>query len=249
MQFAWKDANVVLFKSTVSNGRVQVNRWRRRPATTATDAAQTRKVFGDQAIKELSIPEFIDMYNHFMGGVDQADQLRSYYNTQRVHNKSWKPLWHFLLNISLVNCYKLSSQSSPGHWPTRSAHKAFRLELIESLFNYLVRLAKQKKPPATMGDKDIHKVLAEEHGRGPVLLFRNHRGCAACIAAGKKSSNTKHPRKPLTELSINTIKKPRDSKDWKKPKRPPRTRNGCPLCKIPLCTKGTCWQEHLDQIP
>jgi hypothetical protein len=22
--------------------------------------------------------------------------------------------------------------------------------------------------------------------------------------------------------------------------RPPKTRNGCPLCKIPLCTKRTC---------
>ena len=77
--------------------------------------------------------------------------------------------------------------------------------------------------------------------RDTVLLFRNHRGCVAYIVASRKSSNTKHPRKPLIELLINTIKKPRDSKDWKRPKCLPMTRNGCPLYKIPLCMKGTCW--------
>ena len=114
------------------------------------------------------------------------------------------------------------------------------MKLIKSLFNYLIRLTKQKKPPATIGDKDIYKAPAKEHGRGPVLLFRNHRDYAACIAASRKSSNTKHPRKPFIELLINTIKKPRNSKDWKRPKRPLRTKNGCPLYKIPLYTKGTC---------
>ena len=45
--------------------------------------------------KELDIPEFIDQYNRDMNGVDNADQLRCYYSTQRVYFKSWEPLWHF----------------------------------------------------------------------------------------------------------------------------------------------------------
>jgi len=32
--------------------------------------------------KSLPIPVVIDDYNHFMGGVDIADQLRGYYGTQ-----------------------------------------------------------------------------------------------------------------------------------------------------------------------
>ena len=73
MQFAWKDSSVVLFMSTVSNGRDTVARLRRRPAKTATNARTTRAPFGDSHIKVLDIPEFIDMYNHYMNRVDISD--------------------------------------------------------------------------------------------------------------------------------------------------------------------------------
>ena len=107
MEFAWKDQNVVLFMSTVSNGQKTVKRLRRRPAKTATNARTSRAVFGEMTTKELDIPEFINMYNHYMNGVDNADQLLCYYSTQRVHLKSWKPLWHFLLDSTIVNSYLL----------------------------------------------------------------------------------------------------------------------------------------------
>ena len=48
------------------------------------------------------------MYNHHMNGVDRADQLRSYYTTQTKHNKTWKALWHFLLDTTTTNAYKLA---------------------------------------------------------------------------------------------------------------------------------------------
>lgn len=52
-----------------------------------------RKVFGEEKRKDLAIPTFIDDYNHFMGGVDIADQLRTYYSTQRIALCSWYPLF------------------------------------------------------------------------------------------------------------------------------------------------------------
>ncbi len=45
-------------------------RLRKRPKKTASNAAITRKSFGDQSIKILSILLFIDCYNQNMGGVD-----------------------------------------------------------------------------------------------------------------------------------------------------------------------------------
>ena len=69
--------------STVSSGIEIIERLRRRPAKTATNARTSRDIFGDEAIKKLLIPAFIDDYNYFMGAVDQADQLRSYYSTLR----------------------------------------------------------------------------------------------------------------------------------------------------------------------
>ena len=93
--------------STVSNPQDTVTRLRRRPAKTAINAHTSRTIFGEMSTKQLDIPAFIDMYNHYMNGVDNADQLRCYYFTQRVHYKNWKPLWHFLLNITIVNYYKI----------------------------------------------------------------------------------------------------------------------------------------------
>ena len=81
MQFGWKDQNVMLFMITISNGQKTVKRLRRRPAKTVTNTRTSRAIFGDQARKELSIFEFINMYNHYMNGIDNADQLRCYYNT------------------------------------------------------------------------------------------------------------------------------------------------------------------------
>jgi len=72
-ELAWKDADIVLFMTTVYNGKDFITRMRRRPTSTSTGARQTRKIFGDSYIKALPIPTFIDMYNHYMHGVDTAD--------------------------------------------------------------------------------------------------------------------------------------------------------------------------------
>ncbi|KAF2801251.1 uncharacterized protein BDZ99DRAFT_349403, partial [Mytilinidion resinicola] len=104
IEFAWKDATVVLFLSTIYDGTYIL---RKRPSTMSTGYRQTAKVFGDEARKELDIPDFIEEYNLFMCGVDVADQLRSYYNTERTYRKTWKPLFSFLLDTVVGNCYQL----------------------------------------------------------------------------------------------------------------------------------------------
>ena len=73
LQAAWKDAQVVLFASTVARLEEIIERERKRPAKTATNAKCTRLVFGDLAVKLLKIPVFIDLYNHYMNGVDRFD--------------------------------------------------------------------------------------------------------------------------------------------------------------------------------
>ena len=96
----------MLFMTTVSNGRDTKSRLRRRPTKTATNARTSRALFQGSETKELDIPEFIDTYNHFMNGVDVADQSRSYY-TQWTSFKTLKHLWHFLLDIAVTNAYKI----------------------------------------------------------------------------------------------------------------------------------------------
>ena len=99
-QVAWKDQAMVLFMSTVSNGTTRIVRQRRRPARTATNARTSRMVFGDAVVKDLAIPNYIDMYNHFMNGVDLADQLRSYYNTQKISFQNMEASMAFSIGYS-----------------------------------------------------------------------------------------------------------------------------------------------------
>jgi hypothetical protein len=46
---------------------------RKRPKKTASNAKIIREPFRDQLTKILFIPTFIDDYNHYIGGVDQAN--------------------------------------------------------------------------------------------------------------------------------------------------------------------------------
>ena len=56
IQLAWKDAQIVLFASTVALPHEQVIWLPKRPAKTATGGTITRKVFGDQPVKFLLYP-------------------------------------------------------------------------------------------------------------------------------------------------------------------------------------------------
>ena len=67
---------------------VQIEKLRKKPVKISINACTSRVLFGDLTVKKLFIPDFIDLYNHFMNGVDVADQLRCYYDTQRVHLKT-----------------------------------------------------------------------------------------------------------------------------------------------------------------
>ena len=169
LQAAWKDQNVVLFMSTVSTGMESILRNRRRPAKSATNSRTSREVFGDSPTKELLIPRFIDDYNHFMGGVDTADQLKSYYNTQRKHHKNWKPLWHFLLDTTITNCFKLHRHCPPSRrlpLPlTRYTHKEFRTKLAVQLFDHSERLPPKPRGPIPAVPGPLKQYIVTNHAK------------------------------------------------------------------------------------
>ena len=80
LQLAQKDAQLILFITTILNGKQKIFRTRRR---LKTKDKQLKDVFRGQPFKKINIPEFIDMYNHFMNGINRADQIRLYYRINR----------------------------------------------------------------------------------------------------------------------------------------------------------------------
>ena len=74
--------------NNVSFDKKIVIRQRKRFVLTFTNAKTFKIVFEDEIVKKLIISDFIDLYNHYMNDVDVANQLRCYYNIQRIHKKT-----------------------------------------------------------------------------------------------------------------------------------------------------------------
>jgi hypothetical protein len=63
----------------------------------------------------------------------------------------------------------------------------------------------------------------EEYRQGPIRLFPKKPSYIACITIGRDTIKEGFKRKSLIELSVHTIQKPRDSKEWVRRRRPLRT--------------------------
>ena len=61
-----------------------------------------------------------------MGGVDIAE-LRSNYSVQQKSLRNWLPLFYLLLDIAVINSYRLHQQHHPN-----TTHKKFREDIIRS---------------------------------------------------------------------------------------------------------------------
>ena len=139
----WIDNGPVTMLTTIHEicgDEWKVIRNRRRPRETSSNANTVRQVFGNAPRKELAIPKVIDDYNHHMGGVDIADQLRGYYNCQLTVRRTWFPLLFWLLDTVLVNCSILYHKATDES----VTNKVFRInlawDLIKSTLNDISRV-------------------------------------------------------------------------------------------------------------
>ena len=132
----WQDNSSGLFVTSYHDIKKKVERLRRRPEKTSTNATVVRDIFQDRLLKVLSIPEFIDDYNYYMGSVNIADQLRSYYPTQQRCRRNWFPLFYWLLDTSLVNANRIQKTiNSTGYRKLQSEHFRFRSEVANQLIH------------------------------------------------------------------------------------------------------------------
>jgi len=85
----------------------------------------------------LPIPGAINDYNHYIGGVDIADQLRAGFSTQQRGVKPWRPLFYWLLDTTIINAFRLFEHKRKAKLnrkdKVRSVHRAFREALVLEL--------------------------------------------------------------------------------------------------------------------
>ena len=103
----WVDNNIVTMVSTVHYPEPSVVSARRRPRKTSKNKGHVDTVWGDKLVIKIQIPQWIHDYNHWMGGIDKADQLISYYRPQLWCRRTWIPIFLHTLNCFRVNAYVL----------------------------------------------------------------------------------------------------------------------------------------------
>lgn len=235
LQFAWKDAAVVLFMSTVSDIATEVTRSRKRPSNVANHVTAA---WGEEVVKELAVPQLIDDYNHFMNGIDLADQMRVNYHYDRRNYSTWCPLFHWLREMAITNCAIIWKASKASN--KLAAHKEYRLALANKL------MAMTRSRSFIARQKPTKEVPVEASCTGKLVAIAGiTRYCISCQAA-KRTAEIRSNRKPLGELSVNSIRGLGGHKSSRS--RPPRTRYQCINCNIRICDNSACIAEHLKSI-
>jgi hypothetical protein len=251
LQFAWRDGSIVLFMSTINSASQEVIRLRKRPHSAT---APVKAAFGDKVLKELPIPGLIDKYNHHMNGVDLADQMRSSYSMKHRSHRTWVPLFRYLIETAIANASKLwvsmglAKTKESGHYRFREscAYALMRYggetrplpqAIVARMQQYLSR-DDDNTSQVTPVTNSMAKSCEGEHK----VLSKNLRSCAICLQSGRKASGL--ARKPLSELSSNSLRGKGESRGAKK--RPPRTTYGCSICTIFICKSAHCWSSHVN---
>jgi len=166
LAFLWQDKTLVRFLTTAYHMRPNPENFtiqpRRRPYCPRTRTPyrdMITEVWGQLPVRELAVPTATADYNLYMGGVDIADQRRSYYSTQLQVVRTWMPIFFWLLDTTIINSFLLAGQTmSSDRNPQWSVHSKFRerlaWDLVEQGFQQLNPTHSQQlqslPPPPTL---------------------------------------------------------------------------------------------------
>jgi len=231
--FLWQDNNAVLGMTTAFRLKDEtVWSYRKRPAPTSTNAHIVRPVFGDLVRKWLRIPLAIDQYNHYMGGVDVADQLRKNMTVHRPWEaRTWRPLWYYILDTCLVNSYLIYKGNSEDM--SNRAHRGFRETLSLELRNTPYLEAEKTTNKRRYSNSLL--MVNQEALFHNWIQFKSRSYCVWCKEHAEEWT-PKRARPVLSEL-VNGEQSP-------KRERQSKSQWGCDSCNVSLCRRGRCWDNY-----
>ena len=119
------------------DGEVTGVKWMdKRPVTvistihdTSTMTIQRSSRHAQGGIQTVCKPTMINEYNKYIGGVDIADQLVTYYGFQHCSNKWWKRVFFHLLDVTMVNAYIIYK----SYRNTKVTHLSFMVDVVKGL--------------------------------------------------------------------------------------------------------------------
>lgn len=126
-------------------------------------------------------PRVADVYTSHMGGVDRADQLRSFYFTGYSSRKWYRYIFWFLFNLSVCNAFILESFHRTTHGQRKRAMINFRLDLAKQLIDGFSQRQRKRRSQ----EPQQHSVAREAHVS--VHVEGRKRKCVQCSKAGRRT--------------------------------------------------------------
>ena len=126
-------------------------------------------------------PTVVREYNKYMGGVDKADQHRSYYGVGHSSKKWWRCVFSFVVNVCLVQTWILWSKSPHPRGTPDYDNLFLRAKIAEQLRGGFT----SRKIQAGRRQKDV--VVAPDSIGHHHLARGTKRVCVKCSKEGVKT--------------------------------------------------------------
>ena len=224
----WHDSSITSILSTAHNA------WRKKP-----DDPQCPET-GDHVRRYCSMdrverkrrqpvpaPKQAVDYSKFMGGVDRADQFRSYGTTSRKSNTWGRQLLYFLIDVATVNAYICFKIVHAVRFPRKKVMERdhFIMDVAEGLIQGYSKTTDRARRARTVQARGIG--VPKINGPGHILVrmpYKYGKVCAECSL----QNNTRRPPGPRAQ-----------SQQVKKV----TSRYGCPHCQVHLCktSRSNCF--------
>jgi len=154
-----------------------------------------------------------------MGAVDLANQYRESYETHRITQRNWWPLFYWLIDVVCINAYRLYQLYTVQLGKKPLTHLQFRIKLYCKLFDYSSK-AKLQHLRVGLGGKRVfghelqHLHYWEKRAKQST--------CAWCMYESRC-------KKILGKKVEGRVK---------------RSVGGCAFCDVPLCKEEYCWASY-----
>ena len=233
----WMDNGPVTMMTTI-HGMVgeewEIMRERRRPRDTSANAVKVRAVFGNSPRKEFEILKVVDDYNFNMGGVDIANQLRSYYSTQQIVRRNWMPIFFWILDTTIINSYLIARKRR-----SLLTHREFRSSLVWGLIDSVHTASKKQR-----------RRLEKEDGvdRDDASLWKHPRVSKSFTISDDRFTDDNHfpvTRKQRASCTLCSYKY-QTKQIFMDQKSPFQSNAWCQVCKVPLCNNSRrhCFKDY-----
>ena len=177
----WKDSKVLSVLSTAHNA------YRNRD----TDIVTRR--FSKDGIEssrkhDIPCPPQAIAYQENYGGVDKADQLRSYFTMARKSQVWYMQVLFFLVDVSQVNAFICYSQQTEGN----ANHPRFVMDIAEQLIQGYT------EPNRRVRQDTRASVIPPRAVRHVLINTKKAKACVGCKEQGLKSKNNTGKRERRT---------------------------------------------------